>query len=850
MLWVVFFLTASHLWGNDPYFKNFTALDGLSSSEVYDITQDNMGYLWFATDRGLTRYDGTTFKRYTTSDGLLDNVIYNFFEMDDGTIWCSTSNHKLFYFKNTVDGFHPYKYNDAIVNVVKDKSLVINDIVASLNKEVLISFNASKGYLKIGVDGTVINKLRSESKLGDKYGHIWKIPKEVPNFIFKDYVDNWNMDSIIVKKEFESKSKVLFSKLLNFPKHRTSVGFVDGNYFFINEKNEIRDYTLPYNENGTSIVSGKYDEDLFWIGFQYGGVMLIDLQGNVKKHYLKEYSVSKIYRDHEGGIWVSTLNQGVFYCKQPLINFHNLESYPTELTQDNKEQLFVALHNGLVLKKDPNRNKFSKLYASKNKLPALVAYNTITDKLFYEEKNASVLVGEKPLGLSGVSDDEFPLLYGIRATSIRTNDKLKRLRIPNRVYDIAKKNDTYLIGTSKGVYSYKNDELKPLFNKKPNFGQRIFDIDYKYNTLYMGTMGKGIVIEKSDTIFSINKEQGLLSDICTEIFPEDKYTLWAGTNQGLNHITLYGNNTYEVTHISALHGLPCSEITDIEIIGNTVWIAAKEGLFSFPKQLLKEIKKKHKKWLHIEDFKINSEVKRASSIKTLAYNENNIDLSFNSVSFRNGKNREYRYKLNHTDSLWNYTGTGSVQLPNLSPGTYEFALQTKMENGSWTPSLVQSFVIATPFWKSWWFQGIIVIILGIIMFLSIKYRKLIFKKSYFNEIMVLLLRKLRREEPTPIHVEIKSSGRTIKLPTKEIGYFKSARNYIEIHTSSEKYLVRGKLINLYNSLPDRSEYVRLHQSYFVRIDQVVQRKGTKEVLVFNETIPVSKTYVENLKRFF
>ena len=84
-------------------FKNYTAIDGLSSSEVYDITQDNLGYIWFSTDRGLTRFDGKNFKRYTISEGLPDNTILNFYEQTDGTIWCSTMNHKIFYFKNEKD---------------------------------------------------------------------------------------------------------------------------------------------------------------------------------------------------------------------------------------------------------------------------------------------------------------------------------------------------------------------------------------------------------------------------------------------------------------------------------------------------------------------------------------------------------------------------------------------------------------------------------------------------------------------------------------------------------------------------------------------------------------------------
>ena len=42
-------------------FKNFSSKNGLPSNEVYDVLQDENGIMWFATDRGLCRYDGYEF---------------------------------------------------------------------------------------------------------------------------------------------------------------------------------------------------------------------------------------------------------------------------------------------------------------------------------------------------------------------------------------------------------------------------------------------------------------------------------------------------------------------------------------------------------------------------------------------------------------------------------------------------------------------------------------------------------------------------------------------------------------------------------------------------------------------
>ena len=43
-------------------FGNLTINDGLSQSSLYNIYQDQRGFLWFGTEDGLNRYDGYEFK--------------------------------------------------------------------------------------------------------------------------------------------------------------------------------------------------------------------------------------------------------------------------------------------------------------------------------------------------------------------------------------------------------------------------------------------------------------------------------------------------------------------------------------------------------------------------------------------------------------------------------------------------------------------------------------------------------------------------------------------------------------------------------------------------------------------
>jgi len=48
-------------------FENLNREQGLSSNVVYDITQDHRGFMWFATQDGLNRFDGYKCKVYKYS---------------------------------------------------------------------------------------------------------------------------------------------------------------------------------------------------------------------------------------------------------------------------------------------------------------------------------------------------------------------------------------------------------------------------------------------------------------------------------------------------------------------------------------------------------------------------------------------------------------------------------------------------------------------------------------------------------------------------------------------------------------------------------------------------------------
>ncbi|WP_348741591.1 LytTR family transcriptional regulator DNA-binding domain-containing protein [Tenacibaculum sp. 190524A05c] len=821
----------------------------MSSSEVYDITQDNIGYIWFATDRGLTRFDGKTFKRYTISEGLPDNTILNFYEQPNGNIWCTTINHKIFYFKNEKEGFCSYKYNELIKENISNNS-VINNLAVTKENDLLLAFNNRDLFLRINNKGEVITKPIKVIARDDKINI--KTLKDAPNFIFRDNssIFNFNIDHSINCTFLTGASS--FTGMINFPKYNMSCAYYKNWCFFIDSNYTIRSKEVPYHNSRLAIKAGKLNDNLLWIGYQYGGAIILDLKGNIKDHLLKDKSVTKVFKDHEGGLWVSTLNSGVYYCKDPSIKHYSFKSFPTELDKNDKGELFVAFHNGGVKKKLIHEKNFTELYSSKRKYPVFIGYDKKNDQLYIEELNSKKVINQNLEILKdqvfGISDDElFTHSFGKSYIRINQNGNKKEVKVPERIYDISKNNESVLIGTQGGLYEYYNSKLNSLTEESPLLQHRITDIDVKKNQVYITTMGKGIVIKQRDTIFAISKKDGLLSDICTEVYVEDPYTLWVGTNRGINRIILYKNNTYDIDRLSYDEGLVCSEILDIEIVNKTLWVASREGLFSIPSDIFDRTYKTNKNYLHVNKVTLDDKEVKIADELAITPSELNMKIHFNTISFKNQGRNEYRYKLKE-DEDWSYTYNTSIDLSHLQYGSYRFILQAKDINGLWNESIEKDVVVMSPFWMTKWFMILILFLTGSLIFIFFKYRVLIFNKNHFLIIYHGILNKLRRSQ-NDLYVSIKANGSTIKLVTSTIGYFKSSRNYLEIYTENKKYVVRKKLDDFYNDLPDLIEYTKVHRSYYVRLDKISEIKGNKEVYIFNNAIPVSKTYADNLKRF-
>jgi ligand-binding sensor domain-containing protein len=90
-LWLVFAVPhLLHSQSSDIRFHNIGLQDGLSHTLVSDMVEDDLGFLWFATQEGLNRYDGYEFKIFSAAKGPGNpskTWITNLYKDHFGQIW-------------------------------------------------------------------------------------------------------------------------------------------------------------------------------------------------------------------------------------------------------------------------------------------------------------------------------------------------------------------------------------------------------------------------------------------------------------------------------------------------------------------------------------------------------------------------------------------------------------------------------------------------------------------------------------------------------------------------------------------------------------------------------------------
>ena len=92
---------------------------------------------------------------------------------------------------------------------------------------------------------------------------------------------------------------------------------------------------------------------------------------------------------------------------------------------------------------------------------------------------------------------------------------------------------------------------------------------------------------------------------------------------------------------------------------------------------------------------------------------------------------------------------------------------------------------------------------------------------------------------------VKSSGQQHRINFDEILYIESIKDYVNIRTIYQEYIILDSLKSLEQELP-KSSFIRIHKSFMINLHQI-KSIGTKKILLLSEQeIPIGDSYRANL----
>ena len=97
--------------GQQYFFRQYTNTEGLLHSFVYDLNQDDKGYMWIGTPEGLYKFNGFDFEHFTVEDGLANDFVTRIFKDSSGKIWIGHQDGTVSL--RTKDGFTAGDFFDA-----------------------------------------------------------------------------------------------------------------------------------------------------------------------------------------------------------------------------------------------------------------------------------------------------------------------------------------------------------------------------------------------------------------------------------------------------------------------------------------------------------------------------------------------------------------------------------------------------------------------------------------------------------------------------------------------------------------------------------------------------------------
>ena len=706
-----------------PYsFKHFDTEDGLPSSLIYRITQDNEKYLWFCSEKGISRYNGNTFVSFPTDERFDKNAFHTLMDKR-GRLWFFAGSGKCYYYHN--NKFHfPENKEIAEANVtwiIEDQDSVL--WFATREGELLkLNNTGSLNRIKVSVLKVVVGIAgKHKDILLHAYDGLYIVDS------------NLKVQKLFPWKNLEfSEKRIVTSRFFYTPDGELLVSDFEGVHILHDNNTTSLLYRFPPGREHQEVICYYSDRNNnLWIGTTAGAFCFTGKNQDFGSApcFFKGKTVTSILEDHEGNMWFAISGNGIYSLYgRDASNYGDVDNAPLNLS------FIVPMQNGSLLLIS-NNGKIRRLENGSMKELTLLEQNmpNIITRVIPLDNDAFLVNSSK--GVFIVNNNRIKLLHSSSAVckapdnTVWYTDVFGISKIENgkhlqvfpysfqipfpKIRDIAvDRLNRMWIGTSAGLCFYDGNRmvLPEEFEVPLKSGISSIARDTVYNHTWLGTDNLGIIcLNKFNKItHHFTASSGLASNQCNTLYLEKPGHVWVATTKGLNKIIIENNNAL-IKHYSSQNILSSDEVNGVYVKGNMVYVATQKGLTEFNQDKIKITYVKPP--IYISNVSINGSDTPVQAAYSLPHNANTFKINYTGISFKSSGNLLYKYRLLPIDTGWTYTGLTGMQYSFLSPGTYKFEVYAKVPEGEWSDApAVLNFTIATPYWKTWWFMTLAVLV--------------------------------------------------------------------------------------------------------------------------------------------
>jgi len=725
-------------------YVHYDVKDGLAGSTVYSMVQDRDGFIWFGTETGLSRFDGTNFRNFSVDDGLPDNEIIRLKVDSRNRIWIMPFKHTIAYYWH---GKIHTQENDSLLKKLKISGF-IGGVQEDLSGNLLLK---EEHCLHIIDTSGKISEIQSsnlgqvllflEVGLNRKFGFCAGFISKGRSICFGDIEGGRLVAKVTdIKAAPNSASDVYLGPDLRTLRNGDSLIFF-----------HLRDSTAFKMRVPPGYINPSHINDSLISLNTYSGTYLVNIyRRKIVDTFLIGPTINGTIEDNEGNYWFSTFGKGVYRLGSSGVKNYNIRENGNNLTVSMVKMidsiLYVGAEHHILCRVNKNSGLIERV-----RLLDLTASSRGRVSCMVSRGNREMLIGadggifrlkawgERPVRLFGPVSVKSLFLWNDSTVLFCTGymTSLNPLNNFNDIDTIWPKRATcaqqdrfgnIYIGTLDGLYRVDpRRKTSFLGDRDQVFNGRITAVtEAPDGMIWVATYGRGVVGYKDGkVIYHISEKEGLTSNICKCIYVAGG-NIWVGTDRGLNKLMPAGGN-YTVIRYAREDGLNADMVNAVCVQDRDIWVGTQDGLTYFNEL---KISKRSDCILRLTGLIVsNAGWPADTSGFVLPHKDNNIQFQFAGISFKSGGGITYHYRLLGLDTMWRVTRENSLDYPSLPSGDYELQLTATNKFGVQSRMASVKFAVGKLLIEKAWFRILFILVVALLINILFRYRIMRIRKK-------------------------------------------------------------------------------------------------------------------------